>query len=254
MNINYKLEGKGKTLVFIHGLSDNMVYWQPLVNNLKNHYQILRYDLRGHGSSELGNEKISMDTYVNDLLFLLDKLKIKKVNLIGFSLGSAIALDFTINHPERVSSIVLISAFYKCDNHLSEVFTSLKNSLEKGFPDFFDTILPMVLCPDMIKDNENELNSLKYMASQTANIEAYINAVDVCLNFDVENKLQCIDVPSLIIASEHDDLTPASMQKELNEKLNDSKMILLDNVKHNVLLGENIDKIHNILMDFYIKF
>ena len=38
MKINYKLEGDGKTLVFIHGLSDNLEYWQPLAANLKGHY------------------------------------------------------------------------------------------------------------------------------------------------------------------------------------------------------------------------
>ena len=83
--MNYKLEGSGETLVFIHGLSDNLLYWEFLASNLKGQYQILRIDLRGHGGSKLGNDEIILDTDVKDLKTLLDELKIKKVNLIGYS-------------------------------------------------------------------------------------------------------------------------------------------------------------------------
>jgi pimeloyl-ACP methyl ester carboxylesterase len=145
MELNYTLEGEGETLVFIHGLSDSLLYWQPLINNLKSHYQILRYDLRGHGLSEAGDEKVSMDIYVEDLLSLLDELELKKVNIVGFSLGGAIALNFISKYPERVSSLVLMSSFYKSDEHLTKVFITLKNALEKSFTDFYDMILSMVL-------------------------------------------------------------------------------------------------------------
>lgn len=250
MNLNYKLEGRGKTLVFIHGLSDNLYYWQPLVDTLKDNYQILRYDLRGHGLSELGKEKISMDLYVEDLLSLLDNLELSQVNLIGLSLGGAIALDFTIKHPERVSSMVLMSSFYKSDKYLTNVFNSLKRSLEKSFLEFYYTILPMVLCPKVIKENQEELNVFKYIASETANVKAYIEAIDVCLNYDVEQDLEYVNVPTLIIAAKYDEITLVNMQKELHSKIKNSDIIVFNNVKHNILVGENINKTGIILKNF----
>ena len=111
--MKYVLEGNGKTLVFIHGLSDNLLYWEFLANNLKHSHQVLRIDLRGHGKSELGNEEITIDTYTEDLNSLLEKLNISKVNLIGFSLGGAVALDFAIKYPKKVDSLVLMSTFFK---------------------------------------------------------------------------------------------------------------------------------------------
>lgn len=116
--MNYKLEGNGETLVFIHGLSDNLLYWEYLASNLKNDYQILRVDLRGHGNSGLGNDEISIDTYVDDLFVLLDELNLEKINLVGFSLGGAVALAFTIKYPSIVSSLVLMSSFCKTDDYL----------------------------------------------------------------------------------------------------------------------------------------
>ena len=252
MKQNYKIEGEGRCIVFIHGLSDNLIYWQPLVNKLKKHCQILRYDLRGHGLSGIDEKKITMNVYEKDLLNLLDKLDLKEVNLVGFSLGGNIALDFAIKHPNRVSSITLMSTFYKCDKHLSEVFRLLKQSLKRSFIEFYDMILPMVLCPNIIDKYEEELSLMKIEASKTANTNAYIQALDVCLNFDVEDKLGCINVPTLIFAGKYDEMISLSIQKQLHSKIEKSEMIILSNVKHNLLVGENVGKIGEILKGYVL--
>ena len=248
--MNYVLEGNGKTLVFIHGLSDNLLYWEFLANNLKHSHQVLRIDLRGHGKSELGNEEITIGTYANDLNGLLEKLNISKVNLIGFSLGGAVALDFAIKYPKKVDSLVLMSTFFKADDNLTITLNKFINAFDVGFDEFYDTILPMVLCPEVIEDNKNELESLKVIASQNANTEAYIKAADACLNFDAEKHLQKIDIPTLILAGKYDDISTLDMQNDLNGKIKNSKLIVFENVKHNLLVGKNNEKILTILNDF----
>lgn len=248
--MNYRLDGKGKTLIFIHGLSDNLLYWEFLANNLKYDYQILRVDLRGHGESELGNEEITIDTYSNDLNNLLEELHISELNLIGFSLGGAVALDFAIKYPQKVDSIVLMSSFYKADDELRNTLNQFKNSLNLGFEEFYDNILPMVLCPKVIDDNKKELELLKDLASQNANIDAYIKAVDVCLNFNVEKDVSQINVPTLILAGKYDEISTLDMQKELHNMIENSKLIVFDNTKHNLLVGKNNEKILAILKEF----
>ena len=248
--MNYKLEGSGKTLVFIHGLSDSLLYWEFLARNLKDNYQVLRVDLQGHGESKLENEEITLDTYVNDLNNLLERLNISKVNLIGFSLGSAVALSFAAKYPQKVDCLVLMSAFYKADSTLTDTLNQFKNALEIGFEEFYDVILPMVLCEEVIDANKEELELLKGMASQTANTEAYIKAVDVCLNLNAENDLPKIDVPTLILASSHDEISRLEMQKELSSKIKNSKLIVFDNVKHNLLVGKTNENVLNILKEF----
>lgn len=198
----------------------------------------------------MGNEKIRMDTYTDDLLCLLDKLGLTKVNLIGLSLGGAIALDFTVKHPDRVSSLVLMSSFHRCDRHLTNTFKSLQKSLHAGFSEFYDMILPMVLCPKLIAEYEDELNMIKESASKTANIDAYIEAIDACLNFNVEGKLAKIDTPTLILSGRYDEITLLDLQKELNDKLKNSKMYVFDDAKHNILVGKNIEKITAIVKKF----
>ena len=253
INLHYKVEGSGETLVFIHGLSDDLNYWEFLATNLKKHYRVIRFDLPGHGQSELGEDDITLDKYCKDLKKLLDMLNIEKANLIGFSLGGAIALNFAIRCPEYVSSLVLISSFAKTDIHLRDVFINFKNALDTGFEEFYDYILPMVLCPDVIEENWEELELLKQLASQSANTQAYIKAIDAVLTFDVEEELSLIDVPSLIMAGKYDEITPAVIQKDMQENIENSKLIIFDNTRHNLLVGKNNMKILDILKDLYKK-
>lgn len=253
MELNYAVEGDGEPLVFIHGLSDNLLYWEALATALRREFKVVRFDLRGHGKSSLGEDEISIGTYANDLKSLLDELDITKANLIGFSLGGAVAMDFALRFPDYVSSLVLMSTFYKCDDDCATVFSQFIDALNLSFEDFFEFMLPKVLCPDVIESNREELDFLKQAASKTANIEAYKMATEACFNFDVENQLSQIRVPTLILAGEYDEIFPKSIQESLSEKIENSKLIVFDNLKHNLLIGKNNVEIVEILKEFYKK-
>ncbi len=251
--MNYKIEGSGETLVFIHGLSDNLLYWEILANSLKDDFQILRFDLRGHGDSELGNDDITLDTYVNDLFNLLGELKIDKVNLIAFSLGGAIALDFVIKHPQLVSSLVIMSSFAKTEEYLKNILNDFKIALKNSFEEFYDLILPKVLCPQVIEENISELELIKEVSAQNANVEGIIKSVDVCMDIDIEDNLYEIDVPTLILAGKYDGMSLLSFQESMHDKIKNSQMVVFDNVKHNLLVGKNNIEILKILKNFLKK-
>lgn len=251
INLHYKVEGKGKPLVFLHGLSDNLLYWEFLAANLKKDYQIIRVDLRGHGESGLGDDEITIDLYVIDLINLLDELHLDTVNLIGFSLGGAVALDFVIKYPKKVDSLVLMSSFAKTDEYLTDIFNQFKLALNNGFEDFYDLILPMVFCQDYIDNNRKEFETLKQILTPVANVDAFIKAIDACFTFDVENELSLINIPTLILAGQCDELTLADTQKRISDQIIDSKLIVFENTKHNLLVEKNNGEILSILKNFY---
>lgn len=249
--MNFKIEGNGRPLVFIHGLSDSLLYWEFLASNLKRDYQIIRMDLRGHGESDLGNDEVNIDLYVDDLKNLLDDLSLDKVDIIGFSLGGAVALDFSLKYPENVSSLVLMSSFSKSDEYLTNIFTQFKDALKNSFEDFYDLILPMVLCPEVIDDNREALDQIREFASKTANTDAYIKAVDACMEFDVDDSLSKIEVPTLVMSGKYDEISLLSSQKTIQKKIKNSELIVFDNVKHNLLVGKNNERVLEVLEKFY---
>ena len=165
-------------------------------------------------------------------------------------MGGAIALDFALRYCEKVDSLVLMSSFSGVDDHLRDVFAKFKGALDISFEEFYDLILPMVLCPDVIDANRNELDLLKQMASQTANTQAYIKAIDACSDFDVGDELSKIKIPALILAGKHDEITTLDIQKEICANIQNSKLMVFDDVKHNLLVGENNRKILDILKEF----
>ncbi len=249
--MNFKIEGNGMPLVFIHGLSDSLLYWEFLASHLKRDYQIIRMDLRGHGESYLGNDEVNIDLYVSDLKNLLDDLNLDKVDLIGFSLGGAVALDFSLKYPENVSSLVLMSSFSKSDEYLTNIFTQFKDALKNSFEDFYDLILPMVLCPEVIDDNREALDQIREFASKTANTDAYIKAVDACMEFDVDDSLSKIEVPTLVMSGKYDEISLLTSQRQLQKKIKNSELIVFDNVKHNLLVGKNNERVLEVLEKFY---
>ena len=251
MKLNYVVEGKGEPLIFLHGLSDNLRYWEVLTSTLRKKYQVIRIDLRGHGESELGDDEITIDTYADDLKNLLDNLKMDAGNLIGFSLGGVVAMDFAIRYPDYVYSIVLMSTFVKCDENITATLNQFKRELDRGYDEFYDFMIPKVLCPEVIEKNREELEMLKQISSQNANVDAYKKAVDACLNFNVENEIGQIDVPALIFAGKYDEIFSVSVQENIHRHINKSKFIVLDDVKHNLLVGINNAKISAMMDDFY---
>ena len=99
-------------IVFIHGVGLDHQMWNEQVNYL-NEFSILTYDLLGHGKTPYNKDKLSFNDFSNQLLEILDYLKIRKINLVGFSLGSLIALDFSSRYQEKIEKLILIGTTYK---------------------------------------------------------------------------------------------------------------------------------------------
>jgi pimeloyl-ACP methyl ester carboxylesterase len=112
-------------VVFLHGLGmDNMAsfYYTVAGAVAKTGAEVLLYDLRGHGDSERPRTGYTMEDSVADLTGLLDALEISgPVHLIGNSYGGTIALDFAVEYPARVASIVLIEAHFNVEGWAEQI-------------------------------------------------------------------------------------------------------------------------------------
>jgi pimeloyl-ACP methyl ester carboxylesterase len=98
--------GKGPAIVFIHGGGVDHRMWQPQVAHFRDRFQVITYDIRGHGQSE----NVANDRFENeDLSTLLDSLGVGRIHLAGLSMGAVLAVDFVLAHPERVAKLLLLS-------------------------------------------------------------------------------------------------------------------------------------------------
>ena len=250
ITINYELEGEGKTIVFVHGLSDSLAYWKVLSENLKNDYLTLIYDLRGHGESSDDDRNTTIDLYQEDLYQLLKSLNIENAVFVGLSLGGNVILDLAVNHPEMVNGLVVMSSFPEHDEKLKNIFDDFDNAIDEGFVEFFDTILPYTLPDDILEEHKELLENVKVEAAKTANIEGIKKGIDAGYGFNLTDKLNEINAPTLVIAGEEDNLTTLDIQRKISDNIQDSELIVLEKTKHNILIGRNIEKVLNIINDF----
>lgn len=246
--INYRIDGDGEVVVLIHGLSDTLEYWESFVNCLVDEFRILRYDLRGHGSSISCEDNVSITLFVDDLLSLLDNLGVKRAHIVGFSLGGCVTREFAVRYPDRVSSLVLMSCFVGGCAHVNGVLEDLRSAVLDSFDDFYDLILPMVLCPSVIRDNRDELEIVKEYASGVANISGIVMAIDAMLNFSESHRM--IGVPSLVLAGEFDDFIPVPVQKVLSSRIACSEFVVVEGVKHNLLVGGALVEVAGLVRSF----
>ena len=103
----YEVEGEGPALVLIHAGVAHSGMWDDQFHRFAEHFRAVRYDMRGFGKSESAPGTFS---WRQDLLELLKALHIERVALVGLSMGGALAVDFTLEHPEMVTALVPVAA------------------------------------------------------------------------------------------------------------------------------------------------
>ncbi|HEY6404818.1 MAG TPA: alpha/beta hydrolase, partial [Nitrososphaeraceae archaeon] len=112
IDVAYKMFGKGEPIILFSGASDNMdVAWDPsFLTGLSSNHTVIVFDHRGIGNTTAGSKLYTMQQLANDTAGLLDAMKISKADVMGYSLGSMIAQQFAVSHPEKVNSLILVAS------------------------------------------------------------------------------------------------------------------------------------------------
>ena len=100
----YETAGEGAPVVLLHGGLWDSRMWDDQFEPLAERCQVVRYDLRGYGRSTRPEASYS---HSDDLVAVLDHLDIERASLVGLSMGAAVAIDFTLEHPEKVHALVV---------------------------------------------------------------------------------------------------------------------------------------------------
>jgi len=111
IDVAYRVFGKGYPLVLIMGYSGTMDLWQPRVlASLARRYRVIIFDNRGMGETPSSEKPFSIEQFADDTAGLLDALGIKQAHVLGWSMGTNIALEFALRYPEKVNKLILYAA------------------------------------------------------------------------------------------------------------------------------------------------
>jgi pimeloyl-ACP methyl ester carboxylesterase len=119
--IKFDSSGKGKTaIIFIHGWGGNKYYWEPQLIQFSSQYKVVAIDLAGFGESDNKRTNWTMLNFGKDVSAVIDKLKLKKVILVGHSMGGAAVIESAKLSSNKIIGIVLVDIFKNIEVTYSE--------------------------------------------------------------------------------------------------------------------------------------
>ena len=219
-------------LVFIHGVGLDHQMWNPQINNL-NEFSTITYDLLGHGKTPCKKEKLTLNDFSNQLVEILEHLQINKINLIGFSLGSLIALDFTSNYEDKINKLILIGTTYKRSNQERSLVLDRYNQAKLNKP-ISKQALKRWFSDDYLEKNPKIYELfINILNKQPEDHKNFLKAYDLFANHkDNVQAIQKNIVKTLVMTGSDDPGSTPTMSKQLVKDLVNSSYIEIKNGKH----------------------
>jgi 3-oxoadipate enol-lactonase len=234
MKMNYELSGKKDrpVLLLSHSLGSSLVMWQPQMECLEARYAVLRYDIRGHGRSEVPEGPYTLGLMAEDVRGLLDALRISRVHFVGLSMGGMIGLCLALNYPGRLQSLVLgdTSAIVSKDGALN-IQARIDTARDKGMEALVDTRMERWFTPSFIRRNPPEIELLRKQFLATP-VEGYIQCSQALQGLNYLHRLAEVRIPTLIVVGEEDPATPVADSRMLNEGIPNSKLAIIPAARH----------------------
>jgi pimeloyl-ACP methyl ester carboxylesterase len=203
--------GQGPDVLLIAGLGDPAEAWQPQLDGLADRYRLTAFDNRGAGRTPLPEGPLSAATMADDAAALLRALEVPSAHVAGFSMGSAIAQELALRHPELVRSLALVSTYARADalwraqlrfwRWLPEVSPS-ERAFYEGF--FTWVYTPRAHADGSVDQIVEEALAFPHQQS----VEAFHAQVDVCIAHDTADRLPQIAAPTLVLSGELDLILP----------------------------------------------
>ena len=211
IDIAYKVFGKGDPLLLISGLNLVMDAWDPtILRDLSSNHTLVIFDNRGVGNTTAGTKPFSIVQFANDTTGLLDELKIQKADILGFSMGSFIAQELALLHPEKVNRLVLYGA--SCGGkenipqspEVSKILSDFVNNRSQDIEKVLSVIFPL----SWIRSHPNEVGIPPSKEIVPANtLKQQFNIIQSWLSTNwsgICSQLSKISIPTLVITGTED--------------------------------------------------
>jgi 3-oxoadipate enol-lactonase len=255
IRMHYEVTGQGPPVLLISGLSAPSAAWAPQVKALAPHLQVVTFDNRGVGATDLPPEPVyTIAQMADDAGALLRHLKIARAHVLGVSMGGAIAIELALRHPRLVRSLTLASAWVEGDArflHTLESWMALayRVPVEERLR---HVVYPWLFAPAFFATKENVETAFQRTMGYPHQTKA--EAIErqgrgiVAWNGTRVKRLSSIRVPALVLVGAEDILTPPAFARVLAKKLPHARLSVLPG-GHGVVL-EHADRFNRTVLRF----
>jgi pimeloyl-ACP methyl ester carboxylesterase len=236
VDCEYTVEGAGPPLVLIHGIGAARDAWRFMVPALREHFTVISYDLRGHGTSPLPGGEFGLDELVADLERLRQRAGIEKAHFAGHSLGGQIGPAYARAYPDRVLSLgILSTAAFRTEDDSAKVWGVVKAMQEKGIAQVLETLTARWFTDDFIARHPNLVERrLKQVIDTSPDI--FMNVFRIYAGTEMAPWLHEVTAPSLVLTGENDGGCNPRLNRLIDAALPSSELVILPHYKHSILV------------------
>lgn len=251
INLYYEVNGDGQSLLFIHGLGSSTRDWELQVQEFSKTFQVITWDLRGHGQSDKPAGPYSLPMFAADAAGLLQSLNIKSAHVVGLSLGGGVAFQLAIDHPELVRTMVIVNSAPEL------VVRTLQDRIAIWQRFAIVRLLGMRKMGQVLsrrlfpKDEQMSLRTTFVERWAENDPRAYQEAMRAMVGWSVTDKLGSIKCPTLVISADQD-YTPVAVKERYTKLMPNAELVIIPDAHHATPV-EQPEKFNAVLMDFLVK-
>jgi len=238
ITIGYKTIGKGYPLVLIMGYSATMDMWDSRVlTKLARNYQVIIFDNRGMGSSTASDKEFNIGLFAEDTAGLLSALNIKKANVLGFSMGTNIALEFTLRYPEMVNKLILYAgdcggkeSVQPDEQTMKQLIDTSDTPLERN-----KRMVRLMFPEKWLKDNRDPRKYIPKV-TETSSPETIDRQTKAMTTWEgCYSRLNNLTLPVLLITGTEDVLTPPQNSLILADRIPLTRLVQIKGAGHGLM-------------------
>ena len=258
LDMYYELEGEGRPVVFISGMTMNHMPWKafqvPAFTEAG--YQCLVFDNRDTGqTSDSPESDYSTQQLADDTATLMQSLDLPAAHIVGYSMGGMVAQQMAIHHPDKVRSLVLLGTSARVgayEHNLLNTWATAKQALSNE--DFWNLMAGYILTWRFHENTEMMQRWLGLVTSDAyyQTPAALARQAAACTNHDTAERLSDIHVPTMTVVGEEDLVLPIRHSEFLHQNIPNSELILIPRCGHSGL-SEGAATFNPAVLDFFSK-
>lgn len=224
----YRLEGdpENPPLVLVHPVGSDLSLWDQILPSLLTDFQVLRFDLRGHGGSEATSGEYTLDLLAQDLLQLTSKLKFQRFAVCGVSIGGMAALRAVSLEPARATALVICSTASSLSPPPGGWELRAKSAVEAGMEPLATAMIQRMFSSQFLSERHPEVHSVRNVfASMDPN--GYASACAVLRDTNLESILPSIETATLVVSGALDGLVPPEVGRDIAERMPHGRHVVL---------------------------
>jgi pimeloyl-ACP methyl ester carboxylesterase len=251
IELYYEVHGQGKPLLLVTGLASDSQSWQPAINDLIQHFQVIIFDNRGVGRTTPQDIEITIPKMADDCIELIKHLGFKTVNLLGHSMGGMIVQDCAVRYPGYIEKLILSGT----STHLSERSKALLSDwskyLDAGMaPELWYKNMFYWIFSKKFFDNSVDVEAgLKYAIEYPypQSVTAFKNQIQALLDYNSKDGISALQSETLVIAGDEDLFFTFEEVRQLSERIPNSNFSLIKNAAHSIHMDNPTDFIDSVV-------